>query len=94
MKLVKTASGKQKIKMSKSEWESIGKTAGWIKKNAISEDDIREDVRFYDPRTSLGSHTGRLVTRKYHQTTLWMMLYDDGTIEELTNSDLERIELK
>ncbi len=31
MKLVKTASGKQTIKISKSEWTSIGKKAGWIK---------------------------------------------------------------
>ena len=30
MKLMKTASGKQTIKMSKSEWQSIGKTAGWL----------------------------------------------------------------
>jgi transcription antitermination factor NusG len=30
MKLIKTASGKQTIKLSKKEWESIGKTAGWI----------------------------------------------------------------
>jgi hypothetical protein len=29
MKLVKTASGKQTIKMSRSEWKSIGKKAGW-----------------------------------------------------------------
>ena len=34
MKLTKTASGKQQIKMSKSEWESIGKKAGWMKKIA------------------------------------------------------------
>jgi len=32
MKLVKTASGKQTIKMSKPEWQSIGKKAGWMKK--------------------------------------------------------------
>ena len=31
MRLVKTASGKQTIKMSKKEWQSIGKKAGWIK---------------------------------------------------------------
>ena len=31
MKLIKTASGKRTIKMSKSEWKSIGKTAGWMK---------------------------------------------------------------
>ena len=31
MKIIKTASGKQTIKMSKSEWEGIGKKAGWMK---------------------------------------------------------------
>jgi hypothetical protein len=31
MKLVKTASGKQTIKMSRNEWEAIGKRAGWMK---------------------------------------------------------------
>ena len=69
--------------------ESIGKKAGWIKKSAMTSDDIRENVRFYDPRYSQG---GKLVTRKYHQTTLWMMLYDNGEITELTNSDLKQIE--
>ena len=29
MKLIKTASGKQHIKISKSEWGKIGKEAGW-----------------------------------------------------------------
>jgi len=32
MKLIKTASGKKKIKISKREWKSIGKKAGWMKK--------------------------------------------------------------
>ena len=36
MKVIKTAGGNQ-IKMSKSEWETIGKTAGWMKK---AEDDM------------------------------------------------------
>jgi hypothetical protein len=31
MELVKTASGKKSIKISKKEWKSIGKTAGWMK---------------------------------------------------------------
>ncbi|UCH72082.1 MAG: hypothetical protein JSW62_00600 [Thermoplasmatales archaeon] len=31
MKLVKTASGKETIKISKSDWESIGRRAGWMK---------------------------------------------------------------
>ena len=55
-------------------------------------DDIHENTRFYDPRTYRGSHEGRLVTRKYHQTTLWMMLYDDGNIQELTQSDIRIIQ--
>ena len=31
MKLVKTASGKKKLKISKKEWKNIGKKHGWIK---------------------------------------------------------------
>ena len=31
MKIIKTASGKSKIKISRSEWQSIGKKAGWMK---------------------------------------------------------------
>ena len=34
MKIIKTASGKRTIKISKKEWEYIGKTAGWMKKRA------------------------------------------------------------
>jgi hypothetical protein len=36
MKLIKTTSGKQQIKVSKSEWEGIGKTAGWMKAETVS----------------------------------------------------------
>ena len=35
MKLIKTASGQSKIKMSKKDWTSIGRKAGWFKKAAI-----------------------------------------------------------
>jgi hypothetical protein len=31
MRILKTASGKRQIKLSKSEWEQIGKKAGWMK---------------------------------------------------------------
>jgi len=55
----------------------------------MTTEDVKENVRFNDPRFE---KEGKLVTRKYHQTTLWMMLWDDGTIEELTVSDLKRIE--
>jgi len=38
MKLVKTASGKQTIKLSKKEWQSIGKKAGWMKEAQWGQD--------------------------------------------------------
>jgi hypothetical protein len=34
MKLRKTASGKTELKLSKTEWEAIGKKAGWLEKKA------------------------------------------------------------
>jgi len=35
MKIIKTASGKKTIKMSKKEWQDIGKKAGWRKKASM-----------------------------------------------------------
>jgi len=51
MKLIKTASGKQTIKISKSEWKAIGKTTGWMRKafqpSAIGHE---QDIMFtFDP---------------------------------------------
>ena len=42
MKLIKTASGKKQIKMSRKEWESIGKKAGW--------DDSYPELANYTPK--------------------------------------------
>jgi hypothetical protein len=49
MKLIKTASGKKTIKMSRSEWESLGKTYGWIRESreasdGLSQQDVYEDT--------------------------------------------------
>jgi len=59
MKIVKTASGKKTVKMSKSEWQSIGKTAGWMRK---AEDDGIKDyeskVGFDDYKTETDSEWG------------------------------------
>jgi len=38
MKLIKTASGDQAVKMSKSEWEAMGRKAGWMKEAKWSGD--------------------------------------------------------
>lgn len=45
MKILKTASGKNKIHISKKEWESMGKKAGWL--NPWDEDDWDEDEDIY-----------------------------------------------
>lgn len=42
MKLVKTASGKQTVKISKKEWEALGKQAGWMKQANWSSSDPNE----------------------------------------------------
>jgi hypothetical protein len=42
MKLTKTASGKSIIKLSKSEWEDMGKKAGWLKVADISTEQVLE----------------------------------------------------
>ena len=36
MKIIKASNGKKTIKMSRTEWESIGSRAGWIKEAEIS----------------------------------------------------------
>jgi hypothetical protein len=50
--------------------------------------DLEERARFFDRKRN---QYGVLVKRKYHQTTCWVMLYDDWSIEELTTSDLKTI---
>ena len=46
MKIIKTASGKKQIKISKKEWEALGKKAGWDKKAELlmlNNDDVAKD---------------------------------------------------
>jgi hypothetical protein len=44
MKLFKTASGKEQIKISKRDWLSIGKFAGWIKRSD-DEEELQDDIQ-------------------------------------------------
>jgi len=46
MKLIKTASGKNRIKIAKSEWTAIGKKAGWI-------DNIKEKIGLGQPKENV-----------------------------------------
>ena len=49
MKVIKTASGKKTIKLSKSEWETMGKTAGWMKKASESVEGLEQkSIEFGD----------------------------------------------
>lgn len=92
---IKTADGKQTLSITREDWRAIGRKAGWDPGYVAELEEkhratgLEENTRFYDPRTD---EEGTLVTRTYHGTTLWMMLYDSGEIEELTVSDLKRIE--
>ena len=53
MKLVKIASGKTTIKMSKKEWQSIGKKAGWLGKTAqvAGGDPVEQEIEAWVMKT-------------------------------------------
>ena len=38
MKIIKTANGKSKVKLSRKEWEGIGKQAGWMTPPSVAND--------------------------------------------------------
>ena len=65
MKIIKTANGKSKVKMSQKEWQSIGKTAGWDKADdnsfAPAELYMDEDLNFAVTRLSAATDTAREV---------------------------------
>jgi hypothetical protein len=56
MKVIKTASGKKQIKMSKKEWLTIGKTAGWMESQVELE-------TFSDIKTTISNFVKDLVNR-------------------------------
>lgn len=128
----KTTGENMKIHLSKSQWEHIGKTAGWDSDTGVESEEslkefrkgrsqspmadvvresfdasnyekipypvrdgnsnfpntIKENDRFYDTERH---QTGTFVLKTYHNTTLWMLLYDSGEIEELTMGDLKKL---
>ena len=56
MKVIKTASGKNRIKMSKSEWTSIGKKAVWFGDNfdeaKCKIQEFKDKLSFYNEETA------------------------------------------
>ena len=78
MKLVKTASGKKSVKMSKREWQSIGKTAGWMKKASgswsseltpcdICKTELKNEESFYDAETDFGGQWALMCDKCFTQ---------------------------
>lgn len=43
MKIIKTASGKTTVKISRKDWENFGKKAGWYGPGDISQEDYDDD---------------------------------------------------
>jgi len=54
MKIIKSASGKKQVKISKKEWESIGRKAGWMGKEIIYVDKIGDVWKVWS--ISCGQH--------------------------------------
>jgi hypothetical protein len=85
MKLVKTASGKKTIKMSKKEWQAIGKKAGWMriayepwKPFGIFEDIDANEFDFYDKEDYISRI--KSVANKVLDRMRDKVLETDGTI--------------
>jgi hypothetical protein len=82
MKLVKTASGKNKIKMSRSEWTNLGKKAGWIEKKAQSnwandlDSEGGEGLAFPQEGQAEAEHEGGQREQYQNHRTLLDMLVD------------------
>ena len=76
MKLVKTASGKQTLKISKSEWQNIGKKAGWMKTKKIitKKASLTTDIDHPDIMSDLSPDEKQLI--KEHLTGLYEQLIE------------------
>jgi len=64
MKLIKTASGKNKIKISKKEWTSLGKQAGWLSDEVFS-DTMTVNIEGINYRVSYKFFLGEDMDRDY-----------------------------
>ena len=73
MKLHKTASGKQIIKVSRKEWQAIGKKAGWIKKSQVIPDD-----GFADGGEPYTDEEMDIADDNIHRRREVRVIYDDG----------------
>lgn len=82
MKLVKTASGKKTIRISKSEWLSVGKTAGWMKEAIETREEAAEGAYVEGLVDRLNESIARLFDKAY----IAMDIPEDLPIEEEANA--------
>jgi len=80
MKITKTAGGKKKIKISKKEWESIGKKAGWMKE--AGEFGYVPNLNSPQPKEFQGVQVGNVAegmdTSEYQAEILGEMAFKNG----------------
>jgi len=96
MKLIKTASG-NRIKISKKEWESIGKKAGWMKKAQVEVFDLSSPMNtkyIYAVATTPDSHSNPEEVEKYDGYISVFYRKDSDNYENFIGEDLEHALLK
>lgn len=103
MKLIKTASGKETIKISKADWQDIGKKAGWLKSASSGEIYMLDKGILYDDEGDEVFNMKKLI--KYFEPMKELGLKQIpkfknpeeanaflGRIEEVTGDSLGRVE--
>ena len=102
MKLVKTASGKKALKLSKSDWERIGKQAGWFDsdddwdeddwkiEDALENEEIMKKLNPY--LEELKDYGEKVAVEQSPETKEWDLFFDGNLIT--TSYDLNDIFLR
>jgi hypothetical protein len=89
MKLIKTASGKKQIKISKSEWQSIGKKAGWMKELFVNKLKVAEEI-FDIPEIQSQPQSNQLVSNIDPDQELYKSLNNLRVITSKNFEDTEK----
>ena len=86
MKLIKTANGQKKIKISKKEWESIGENNGWTKEAAINMEWLQKIKNAF----SMGKNVVSSILNKPNEWLIRLMMkIQDSAEMKATESALQ-----
>ena len=89
MKIVKTASGKQTIKLSKKEWTNIGKKAGWIKTAQMATNNAPSDSGDF---VESWNETSKFLAVLQNRIEEGKRMIDSSTTKEEVDEVIELIE--